>query len=232
MFVRTRNDTTRLAELLVDDGFSAMPFSGELSQSQRDRTLNGFKAGLVKVLVATDVAARGIDVHNVSFVVHYELPREVETFTHRSGRTGRAGQKGRSLLLVPPARERKAWELADRAKIELSWQPVPDAKRIEKVAVKKTRRSLQARLTAEDPIPGKKLDYANKLLQENEPEKLVAVLLDMIKAPLPCDPWPIKQMEPRGRPDPRSEGAKPRRRFRPGRGPKGRFGRGRSGFTR
>lgn len=226
VFVRTRNDATHLAELLVEDGFSAMPFSGELSQPQRERTLNGFKAGLVKVLVATDVAARGIDVQNVSRVVHFELPRDVETFTHRSGRTGRAGQKGRSLLLVPPSRERRVWELARRANIELAWHPVPDAKRIEKVAIKKTRRSLQNRLANGEELSSKKIDYASKLLGEHPPETLVAVLLDMIRTPLPCEPWPIKAMEPRGSggaAERAGEGRKPRSRVRPGRGPK-RFG--------
>lgn len=198
VFVRTRNDATRLAELLVEDGFSAMPFSGELSQPQRERTLNGFKAGLVKVLVATDVAARGIDVQNVSQVVHFELPRDVDTFTHRSGRTGRAGQKGRSLLLVPPSGERRVRGLADQAGVELAWHAVPDAKRIEKAAIKKTRRMLQARLSREDQPASTKLDYAAKLLSENAPETLVAILLDMVKPALPCEPWPIRPIEPRG----------------------------------
>jgi len=211
VFVRTRNDATRLAELLVEDGFSAMPFSGELSQAQRDRTLNGFKAGLVKVLVATDVAARGIDVQNVSRVVHFELPRDVDTFTHRSGRTGRAGQKGRSLLLVPPSAERRVRELAKKTGVELAWHAVPDAKRIENVAIKKTRRLLQARLAREDTPGSTKLEYAAKLLAENAPETLVAVLLDMVKPALPCDPWPIKPLEPRGEHAFEGKGPRPRR---------------------
>lgn len=198
VFVRTRADTTDLAELLVEDGFSAMPFSGELSQAHRDRTLNGFRAGLVKVLVATDVAARGIDVQNISRVVHFELPGDAETFTHRSGRTGRAGQKGRSILLVPPARERRARELVERARVQLSWQPVPDARRIEKAAAKKTRRALHARLAVAEDLPQTKLNYAAKLLEEHPPSTLVAVLLDMIRSPLPCDPAVVASLEPKG----------------------------------
>jgi ATP-dependent RNA helicase DeaD len=198
VFVRTRADTTELAELLVEDGFSAMPFSGELSQSQRDRTLSAFENGLVKVLIATDVAARGIDVRNISHVVHYEVPSDAESFTHRSGRTGRAGQKGRSILLVAPSRERRARDILKRARVEASWQPVPDAKRIEKTAIKKTRRALHARLDAGEEAAAKQLEYARGLLEKHDPAMVVAVLLDMVRTDLPRDPTTVRALEPRG----------------------------------
>lgn len=198
VFVRTRADTTELAELLVEDGFSAMPFSGELSQSQRDRTLSAFENGLVKVLIATDVAARGIDVRNISHVVHYEVPGDAESFTHRSGRTGRAGQKGRSILLAAPSRERRAREILKRAKVEASWQPVPDGKKIEKTAIKKTRRALHARLDAGEEAAAKQLEYARGLLEKHDPATVVAVLLDMVRTDLPREPTTVRALEPRG----------------------------------
>lgn len=198
VFVRTRAETTDLAELLVEDGFSAMPFSGELSQPQRDRTLSAFENGLVKVLVATDVAARGIDVRNISHVVHYDVPSDVDGFTHRSGRTGRAGQKGRSIMFVAPSRERRAREILKRAKVEASWQAVPDAKKIEKTALKKTRRALHARLDAGEEAAAKQLEYARGLLEQHDPATVVAVLLDMVRVDLPREPATVRTLEPRG----------------------------------
>ena len=222
VFVRTRLETTDLAELLVEDGFSAMPFSGELSQAQRDRTLSAFENGLVKVLVATDVAARGIDVRNISHVVHYEIPGDAESFTHRSGRTGRAGQKGRSILLVAPSRERRARELLGRAKVEASWQPVPDAKKIEKTALKKTRRALHARLDAGEEAAAKQLEYARGLLDRHDPATVVAVLLDMVKTDLPREPTSVRTLEPRGDAPRRGDYSRDDRdsRRRPGPGPR------------
>ena len=222
VFVRRRSDTLELAELLAEDGFSAMPFSGELSQAQRDRTLASFRRGLVRVLVATDVAARGIDVQDISTVVHYDLPSEVESFTHRSGRTGRAGQKGRSLLLVPPSAERSVRRLLKQAKIEAEWTSIPDAKRIEKMALKATRRVLHARLEAGEELAAKQLDYAQSLLEKHDHATLVAVLLDMARNEAPREAVQVRDLEPRGDAAPE---ARSRTRFRG----RSRFGGGRHG---
>lgn len=218
VFVKRRADTAELAELLAEDGFSAMPFSGELSQAQRERTLSAFRRGLIRVLVATDVAARGIDVQDISTVVHYDLPSDIESFTHRSGRTGRAGQKGRSLLLVAPSGERSVRRMLKQARIDAEWIGIPDAKRIEKAALKATRRILHARLEAGEELAAKQLDYAQSLLENNDPSTLVAVLLDMARFELPREAVNVRELEPRGdaAPEPRR---RPRFRGRP------RFGR-------
>ncbi len=197
VFVRRRLDTSELAELLAEDGFSAMPFSGELSQAQRDRTLNAFKRGLVRVLVATDVAARGIDVQDISTVVHFDLPTDAETFTHRSGRTGRAGQKGRSLILVPPSAEWRVRRLLEQARVAADWSAVPDARRIEKAVLKTTRRALQARLDAAEELAQKQLTFSEALLAKHDPTTLVAVLLDMANRQLPREPVEVRHLEPR-----------------------------------
>ena len=212
VFVRRRADTVQLAELLVEDGFSAMPFSGELSQSQRDRTLAAFRRGLVRILVATDVAARGIDIQDISSVVHYDLPGDRETFTHRSGRTGRAGQKGRSILLVPPRAERRIRQLLRYNKVEADWQAVPDARRIEKAVIKRTRRALRARLNAAEEVAAKQLSYAQSLLESHDPATVVAILLDMAKTDLPREPVEVRTLEPSG-----DQGPEPRERRRGGR---------------
>ncbi len=100
VFCRTRLETARVAEHLVKDGYNAEALHGDLSQAQRDSVMGKFRSKTVQVLVATDVAARGIDVDNITHVINYNLPDEVENYTHRSGRTARAGRSGESLVLI------------------------------------------------------------------------------------------------------------------------------------
>jgi ATP-dependent RNA helicase RhlE len=103
VFARTKRGTERLAKNLIRDGFSAAMIHGDRTQSQRVNALNGFDEGRYKVLVATDVASRGIHVDNVAHVINYDLPEVAEDFIHRVGRTGRAGLKGRASSLVSGA---------------------------------------------------------------------------------------------------------------------------------
>jgi ATP-dependent RNA helicase DeaD len=100
IFCRTRIDTQRIAEMLMKDGYNADSLHGDLTQQQRDNVMKKFRARGIQILVATDVAARGIDVENISHVIHLNLPDEMEFYTHRSGRTARAGKKGVSIALV------------------------------------------------------------------------------------------------------------------------------------
>lgn len=100
IFCRTKRDTQEIADKLVADGYSVDALHGDLSQQQRDRVMDKFRARKIQLLCATDVAARGIDVDDVTHVINYELPDEVESYTHRSGRTGRAGKSGESLVIV------------------------------------------------------------------------------------------------------------------------------------
>lgn len=100
IFCRTKLDTQRIAEHLIKDGYNADPLHGDLTQVQRDRVMKNFKDKTLQLLVATDVAARGIDVNNITHVIHMNMPDEMEFYTHRSGRTARAGKKGISLAIV------------------------------------------------------------------------------------------------------------------------------------
>ena len=99
IFCRTKRDTQKVAEKLVEDGYSAGALHGDLSQNQRDLVMKSFRNKQIQMLVATDVAARGIDVDDITHVINYQLPDEIETYTHRSGRTGRAGKTGVSIVL-------------------------------------------------------------------------------------------------------------------------------------
>jgi ATP-dependent RNA helicase DeaD len=107
VFCRTKRDTQQVAERLIEDGYSAAALHGDLSQAQRDSVMKSFRGRQIQMLVATDVAARGIDVDSITHVVNYQLPDEIETYNHRSGRTGRAGKLGTSIVIVTKSELRK-----------------------------------------------------------------------------------------------------------------------------
>jgi len=107
VFCRTKRDTQQVAEKLIEDGYNAAALHGDLSQAQRDSVMKSFRGRAIQMLVATDVAARGIDVDNVTHVINYQLPDDVETYNHRSGRTGRAGKLGTSIVIITKSEVRK-----------------------------------------------------------------------------------------------------------------------------
>ena len=127
VFCNTRAMVARLTSRLSNRGFPVVALSGELSQSERTHALQAMRDGRARVCVATDVAARGIDLPNLDLVVHAELPTGSDTLLHRSGRTGRAGRKGVSALIVPPAAKKKAHRLLGWAKLSATWAAAPDA---------------------------------------------------------------------------------------------------------
>lgn len=180
VFVERRSDAADLAQQLEADGFRALPISGDLVQSQRDRALGAFRAGTVHVLVATDVAARGIDVPDVGVVVQTSPPIDPETYTHRSGRTGRAGQKGRSVLFCPPRRRRAVERLVADAGGDITWADVPSAADVQRVVEARDREALAGRVkeALEAGVDEGRLEFARELLGTHGAEELVAVLLD------------------------------------------------------
>ena len=121
VFCNTREAVRHLHATLLERGFSAVLLSGELSQHERNQAMQALRNGRARVCVATDVAARGIDLPNVGIVIHADLPHDVETMQHRSGRTGRAGRKGVSALLVPIARRRRAEQFFAQAGLHPIW---------------------------------------------------------------------------------------------------------------
>jgi len=130
VFCRTRAETQEVAEKLMADGYSADALHGDLSQAQRDYVMRKFRQRTVQVLVATDVAARGIDVDDITHVIHYKLSDEVAAYTHRSGRTARAGKSGVSIALINMHERRRIAELERRNNIRIRLEKVPDARAI------------------------------------------------------------------------------------------------------
>ncbi len=191
IFVKRRADAADVAERLSGDGFGALPFSGDLSQAQRNRTLAAFRRGVVQILVATDVAARGIDVPDIAVVVHGDIPYDTEVYTHRSGRTGRAGQSGRSILLAPGRAERRIRRLLRDAKVDAEFGNVPSIAKIKKSLTKRTRRRVHAAMEETAPDP-KNVEYAQTLLERHEPAELIARLLELNEGTLPCEPHEVE----------------------------------------
>ena len=130
MFCRTKRETQQIADDLGNLGYGAEALHGDLSQAQRDAVMKRFKTRAMQLLVATDVAARGIDVNDLTHVFHHTLPDQLESYTHRSGRTGRAGKKGISLAFINPREDRKITELERRLKITFEKVDVPTLKEL------------------------------------------------------------------------------------------------------
>ncbi|HXC51368.1 MAG TPA: DEAD/DEAH box helicase [Candidatus Limnocylindrales bacterium] len=199
VFVNTRAQAAELADQLAADGFSSASLSGELEQNQRTRTLEAFRTGLVGVLVATDVAARGLDVPDVTMVIHTDAPFDSESYTHRAGRTGRAGKKGRSVLLAPPQRQQKIEYLLSRAKVKLEWRDVPGAAQVEKALAKRERRRLRMALEEAPAPPASELVYAATLLEELDEggaATLVARLIDLCRNRGIAEPRQVEPVRP------------------------------------
>lgn len=128
VFCRTRRDTSELAERLSQDGYRCDALHGDMDQRQRDRVMDRFRKRKIRLLVATDVAARGIDVDNISHVFHYNIPEDMNFYTHRSGRTGRAGRKGVSLILAHPKDFGLIKQLERRIKVRFNATDIPTGK--------------------------------------------------------------------------------------------------------
>lgn len=130
IFCRTKRDTQKVAERLAEDGYNAAAIHGDLSQGQRDLVMKSFRNRQIQMLVATDVAARGIDVNNITHVINYQLPDEIEIYTHRSGRTGRAGKNGVSIVLITKSEKRKIKRIESTINQKFEQKYIPSGEQI------------------------------------------------------------------------------------------------------
>ncbi|WP_020178829.1 DEAD/DEAH box helicase [Methylopila sp. M107] len=181
VFCSTREAVRRLHQTLAKRGFSAVLLSGELGQAERNRALEEIREGRARVCVATDVAARGIDLSNVELVIHADLPHDAEVFQHRSGRTGRAGRKGVSVLLAPASRKRKAELLLSDIGANPVWSGPPSAQDI---------RELDEQRLHEDPAISApagegELEHARALVERMGADAVAVALLRLHRARLP-----------------------------------------------
>jgi ATP-dependent RNA helicase DeaD len=181
VFCNTRDAVRHLQATLLERGFSVVALSGELTQNERTQALQALRDGRARVCVATDVAARGIDLPNLDLVIHADLPNDAEVMQHRSGRTGRAGREGVSVLLVVPARRRRAELLLNLAGIEAVWVTAPTPDEIRKLD---QDRMLKDALFTEESTE-EDLMLARALLAERSPEDIAAALARLYRARLP-----------------------------------------------
>ena len=173
VFCNTRAAVARLTTRFTNRGFSVVALSGELTQSERTNALQALRDGRARVCIATDVAARGIDLPNLELVVHADLPSNSDTLLHRSGRTGRAGRKGVSALIVPAKMRSKANRLLGGAKLKVEWANPPSA---EEVNAEDEKRLL-ADSAWSDPIPDDAAGFVANLVEQFSAEQLATCLL-------------------------------------------------------
>ena len=182
LFCATRDAVRRLHASLTERGFHAVALSGEHSQSERNHALQALRDGRARLCVATDVAARGIDLPSVSLVVHVELPRDAEALQHRSGRTGRAGRKGTAVLIVPYRQRKRVEAMLRGARIAVEWLAAPSAGDIRS----KDRERLLTTLSAPVDVDEEDRELAAELLKRLTPEEIAAALIQSLRADLPA----------------------------------------------
>ena len=181
LFCGTREKVRHMHATLQERGFAVVSLSGENSQSERNQALQALRDRRARVCVATDVAARGIDLPTLSLVVHVEIPRDAETLQHRSGRTGRAGRKGTAVLVVPFSRRRRVEQMLRNAKIDAKWTDAPDR---EAIRAKDRDRLMQTLLTALEPDEGD-TELVDALLAQRTPRELASMLVASHRAKMP-----------------------------------------------
>jgi ATP-dependent RNA helicase DeaD len=177
VFCRTKRDTQAVAEKLVEDGYSAAALHGDLSQAQRDGVMKSFRGRQIQMLVATDVAARGIDVDNITHVVNYQLPDEIETYNHRSGRTGRAGKLGTSIVIVTKSELRKISSIERIIKQKFEEKTIPSG--IEICEIQLLHLANKIKDTEVDTEINNYLPAINNVLEDLSKEELIKKMVSV-----------------------------------------------------
>ena len=181
VFCHTREAVRHLQASLKERGFAVVGLSGELSQRERSDALQALRDGHARVCVATDVAARGLDLPDLGLVIHADLPQNKATLLHRSGRTGRAGRKGTSVLIVPYTRRRKAEMLISSANIDAGWSGPPGA---EEIRERDKARLLETAMTFE-PVGEEDMALGKLLLEQKTPEEIAGAFMRLQRGGLP-----------------------------------------------
>jgi len=175
VFCRTKTDTSQLAQKLGDRGYAADALHGDLSQQEREKILNKFRKQKINILAATDVAARGIDIMDLTHVINYTLPQDPESYVHRIGRTGRAGKQGTAITFVTSTEYRRLTYIKKTSKSEMKKGKLPEIKDVIKAKRARVKAELESTIKAEEY--GDCLEMSEKLLEEFPAEKILAALL-------------------------------------------------------
>jgi len=175
IFGKTKNEVDAVTKHLIDRGYDADCIHGDVSQAQRERVLSKFKNKRINILVATDVAARGIDVNNLTHVINYSIPQDPESYVHRIGRTGRAGNEGTAITFVTPSEYRKLLFIQKVAKADIKRQKVPKVNEI--LQRKEIAIAEDVDAILETGEQNDYLELAEKLMGEKDPKEVLAALL-------------------------------------------------------
>lgn len=181
LFCATREKVRHLHATLQERGFAVVALSGEHSQSERNQALQALRDKRARVCVATDVAARGIDLPSLSLVIHVEIPRDAETLQHRSGRTGRAGKKGTAVIVVPFPKRKRVESMLRHAKISADWISAPDR---DAIIAQDQSRLLQTLMQPVEPSDAD-TELADKLLAQRSPQDIAISLVQAYRAKMP-----------------------------------------------
>ena len=216
IFVRTKNATVELAEKLEARGYSASAINGDMNQALREKTIERMKKGSIDILIATDVAARGLDIERMSHVVNYDIPYDTESYVHRIGRTGRAGRKGEAILFVSPREKRMLGAIEKATRQTITRMQLPSTEDIA------DRRVMQFMETLSETIESQDLAYFETIIsqyqQEHDadPTEIAAALAFLVQKERPLNP--VKHVSERA---PREERPQSEKSFRDDRPPRG-----------
>jgi len=175
IFCRTKTDTSKLAQNLGDRGYLVDALHGDLSQQEREKILNKFRKQKINILVATDVAARGIDIIELTHVINYSLPQDPDSYVHRIGRTGRAGKQGTAITFVTSTEYRRLTYIKKTSKSDMRKGRLPEIKDVIKAKRARVKAELESTIKAEEYIDC--LEMSEKLLDEYPAEKILAAVL-------------------------------------------------------
>ena len=178
VFTRIKVQSEEIANELIKRGYKAEALNGDVSQYQRERILSKFKNRHVKILIATDVAARGIDIDNLKYVINYSLPQNPENYVHRIGRTARAGNEGIAVTFVTPSEKRKFFIIKNASNAGIKEHKIPDAKEIINVKVEKIKEEIKSSIS-KDTEPIYEI-LAEKILEETDKDP-VDVISSILK---------------------------------------------------
>lgn len=178
IFVRTKRTAMELTNKLQESGQAVYEYHGNLSQMQREKLVQRFREGSIRLVVATDIAARGLDVENLSHVINYDLPDNSETYIHRIGRTGRAGKTGIAISIIEPVERRMLRQIESRLKITLQVNQIPSRAQIEALRLQKLQNQVKETLVGERMASF--LPIVRELSAEYDPQAIAAAALQML----------------------------------------------------
>jgi ATP-dependent RNA helicase DeaD len=224
VFVRTKLQTVELAESLAELGYNCAPLSGDIQQSNRLRTIEQLKNGKIDILVATDVAARGLDVERISHVINFDIPFDNEAYIHRIGRTGRAGRSGEAILFVHPREQRMLTAIEKLTRQKITPMVLPSTKAVNAKRIERFKERITSAINADSTVPDIFQKLVSDYQQEHqvEPLSMAAALARLLQGSTPL--LLPETIEKKGRAE-RTEAIRPERRGVQDREPKGRSAR-------